>query len=345
MIKGYATLKGTNAYFERSKVVDSMIVEGENFSTSKLGLGTHLGNFSEEDSKLYQQAIRYALTNGINLIDTAVNYRGMISERDIGKVLTELIEEGLINREEIVISSKAGIIPGDGEIMLKPVDYLKTKFIDAGILKREDVYMYENLRLTMNPNYFQYALNLSREHMNIETIDIHYIHEPELSISVLGEDEFYKNLEKVIEFYEEQVEIGKIKEYGMATWDAFQIEEDKDLYLSLEKVMKVVEGINKNHNFKHIMLPYNLDRPEANKNKTQVVNGKRCTIIEAANHYGIKVNTSGSIGKAKGLKEGKTVRDYLEFICKTEGVNNILVGMKRIEHMKGNLLILKGLLS
>jgi len=345
MIKGHATIEGTNDYFKRLKMHDFMIVESENFNTSKMGIGTYLGDFSKEDSELYQQAINYALMNGINLVDTAVNYRGMISERDIGKVLTKLIEDGSIRREEIVISSKAGIIPGDGKIMLKPVDYLKTKFIDSGILKEEDVYMYKNLRLTMNPNYFDYALNLSRQHMNIETIDIYYIHEPELSISVLGEDKFYKNLEKVIDFYERKVSEGKIREYGMATWDAFQINKEKDCYLDLEKIMEIVVGINKHHHFKHIMLPYNMDKPEANMDKSQEVNGKRCTIIEAAQHYGIRVNTSGSIGRASGLKDGKTVHDYLEFICKTKGINNILVGMKKVEHMKENFLVMRDLLG
>ena len=41
----------------------------------KIALGTHLGDFSKEDSEKYVQAISYSLTNGINTIDGAINYR------------------------------------------------------------------------------------------------------------------------------------------------------------------------------------------------------------------------------------------------------------------------------
>ena len=55
----------------------------------------------------------HAFNNGINMIDTALNYRGMRSERDIGICLTKVIvDDGGLRREEIVIATKAGILPG-----------------------------------------------------------------------------------------------------------------------------------------------------------------------------------------------------------------------------------------
>ena len=56
-----------------------------------VALGTHLGNFSKEDSLKYVEAIKYAVRNGIYSIDGAINYRGMCSERDEGAALAELI--------------------------------------------------------------------------------------------------------------------------------------------------------------------------------------------------------------------------------------------------------------
>ena len=44
-----------------------------------VALGTHLGNFSKEDSLKYVEAIKYAVRNGIYSIDGAINYRGMCS--------------------------------------------------------------------------------------------------------------------------------------------------------------------------------------------------------------------------------------------------------------------------
>ena len=57
-----------------------------------VALGTHLGNFSKEDSLKYVEAIKYAVRNGIYSIDGAINYRGMCSERDEGVALAELRE-------------------------------------------------------------------------------------------------------------------------------------------------------------------------------------------------------------------------------------------------------------
>lgn len=103
MITGFADIKGTNAYFNSKDIVDGWIVSNDRYNYSRLGLGTFIGNFSSEDSELFREAISYALLNGINFIDTAINYRGMRSERDIGIALTKLIEEGMIERIAIPI--------------------------------------------------------------------------------------------------------------------------------------------------------------------------------------------------------------------------------------------------
>ena len=85
-----------------------------------VALGTHLGNFSKEDSLKYVEAIKYAVRNGIYSIDGAINYRGMCSERDEGVALAELMNYGIITREEVFISSKAGLLYGDISAKLPP---------------------------------------------------------------------------------------------------------------------------------------------------------------------------------------------------------------------------------
>jgi len=56
-------------------------------TVSTLGLGTYLGNADEADDLLYIEAIGKALVSGINLLDSAINYRCMRSERNIGAAL------------------------------------------------------------------------------------------------------------------------------------------------------------------------------------------------------------------------------------------------------------------
>ena len=51
------------------------------------------------------------LSGGINLIDTAINYRCQKAERTVGAVLKTLIHKYGINRDELFICTKNGYIP------------------------------------------------------------------------------------------------------------------------------------------------------------------------------------------------------------------------------------------
>lgn len=344
MLKGFADLYGTKDYFMNIHKSDNWIAKNDRFCYSKLGLGTYIGDFSDEHSRLFREAITFALLNGINFIDTAINYRGMRSERDLGLVLTKLIEEGIIKRNQVVISSKAGIIPGDGEIMLRPVDYLKEKLLDTGILDSEDVYIEETLRLTMSPKYFNYALDISRKHLNLETIDIYYIHEIELSMKHYGPEEFYRKLKGIITAYENMVSEGKIREYGMATWEAYQLNPGEDRYISLEKVMEVVESVTPNHHFKHLMVPVNLNMKECVENKSQSYKGEKLSIIECAEKFGLDVHVSGPLGQGEAANNS-TVKEYLTYLVNESGCCSYFIGSKRIEHIKENMEIIETILG
>ena len=342
MITGFADVKGTNDYFKNKEIIDGWIVSNGKYNYSRLGLGTFIGNFSDDDSELFREAISYALLNGMNFIDTAINYRGMRSERDIGIALTKLIEDGQIERKHVVISSKAGIIPGDGEIMLRPINYMQQKLIDTGILSTEDTYMEDTLWLTMNPKFYEYALEVSRSHLNIETIDIYYMHELELSMRHFGSTEFYRRLEGIISAYERMVDEGKIREYGMATWEAFQLNSNDKKYISLEKVMEIVNCVSKDHHFRHLMIPINLQMSEPVAQKTQRYKDEEFTIVECAKRYGIEVHSSGSIGQGEALNR-YTIKDYLSFLVNSK-CDSYFIGSKRIEHIKENVTIMENLL-
>lgn len=54
-------------------------------------------------------------TGGINVIDTAINYRYMKSERVVGAALRFLLEKEKIGREELFVCTKGGYIPEDAD--------------------------------------------------------------------------------------------------------------------------------------------------------------------------------------------------------------------------------------
>ena len=121
MLKNRATAEDTLAYARRhAELPGNFRPMLGGLSVSSVGIGTYLGEPDEETDQAYAQSIRSALLGGINLIDTAVNYRFQRGERTIGKVLGELVAAGELRREEVVVATKGGYVTFDGTMPPNP---------------------------------------------------------------------------------------------------------------------------------------------------------------------------------------------------------------------------------
>jgi len=102
-LKGMASTEGTNQFYNRSQYDENSALEvhHENFRTiqmpqgpvkiSSLGYGSYVGEPDDwTDYAMYDAIKQSVLSDGINHIDTAPNYRYMKSERVIGKILNTL---------------------------------------------------------------------------------------------------------------------------------------------------------------------------------------------------------------------------------------------------------------
>lgn len=336
MIEGHATIRGTDKFCEK---FPGLYRQTPYWISSAIGLGTHLGDMNTVDSQLYRDSLEYALMNGINIIDTAINYRGMLSERDIGFVLNKLMnEEGLLQRNEVIISTKADIIPGDIEAQLVPAEYLKKILLSQNIIRESDLNIVGYQRHVMNPKYYEFAIRESRKHLKIETIDIHYIHNPELSMKVLGEDSFYERLANLFAFYEETVLKGFIRYYGMAVWEEFLLNPDQSGYISLEKVMKIATHVGgEDHHFRFIQVPYNLVMNKAGCYKNQSIGKVLLSCFDAAKMLGLSITTSAPFGSSNAIKFGGNLQKLLTSFMKEKKIMSVMIGMKNKEHVKDNL--------
>ena len=96
-MKAHATKEGTFSYLKQfpNYSRDFYRFDGDVF-VSSLGLGTFRKEPYREENYIvnYKDAVKTAVLNGINLIDTAINYRYQTSEREIGEALKELFSEG-----------------------------------------------------------------------------------------------------------------------------------------------------------------------------------------------------------------------------------------------------------
>jgi aryl-alcohol dehydrogenase-like predicted oxidoreductase len=307
---------------------------------SRIAIGTHLGEMNDEDSLSYQESIDFALLHGINFIDTALNYRGMRSERDIGSVFSKLIQKKKqINRENIFLSTKAGIIPGDIDAQLRPDNYLQEILVGKGILQRSDIQIIDHHKHVMKPSYYEFAIEQSLKHMHVDYIDVHYIHNPEVSLRVLGDDAFYHKLQKLFAFYEQQVEKGFIRYYGLAVWSAFTDSPETSGYISLEKVMDVAHSVGgHSHHFRFIQTPFNHSNQIATTDLNQPVGGKWRTLLQAGEELGLHVTTSAPLDCGRlADRQQRTIDELMSFVLKTPGILSTMIGMRKIETVKKNL--------
>ena len=74
---------------------------------AKFGFGTYRVNTKNEE---HYKSLYRAITGGISLIDTSSNYNGGWSEVLIGNVLSDLINENKIKRDNITLITKGGYI-------------------------------------------------------------------------------------------------------------------------------------------------------------------------------------------------------------------------------------------
>ena len=102
--------------------------------------------------------------------------------------------------------------------------------------------------------------------------------------------------EKTFAGLERDRERGKLRSYGVATWNGFRSAADSEEFHSLERIVQTARDVGgDSHGFGFIQLPFNLAMPEAQTMVNQTVSGENLSTLEAAAKLGITVVASASI--------------------------------------------------
>ncbi len=310
---------------------------------SELGVGTYLGELDQRTSQGYRKVIKTALQRGINVVDTAIVYRYMKSERDIGEVLRE------VQRSQMVLSTKGGYVPYDVDSGIDPKDYFYENFVNTGIIKLEEMTPQGHY---LSANFIQWCLNKSLENMKTDYVDIYFLHNPEEQLNFFDRKVFNVKIRECFEYLESEVRRGRVRYYGLATWGGFRVSPASRQYLNLPELLGIAKEVaGQDHHFRFIQLPYNLGMLEAYTLKNQEVDGQKLSTLEACDRLGMYTYISASIyqGRVIGrvphelrgkLRVEKDVHASLQFVLSTSGVGTALVGMSRLEHLEENLQIL-----
>ena len=348
MTPGFATSDGTKEFAQNSSADKSNYKKFKNLTLSNVGIGTYLGDADDKTDELVINAVKQSVISGINVIDTAINYRSQKAERSIGKAISELIQEKKISRDQIFVSTKNGYMTNDADVNLGFWEYVKEEYSQKGIIKEGDVTSGYHC---MTPTYLSDQLDRSLKNLDLECVDLMYLHNPvEGQIKDISRGQFLENLKSVFELYEQKRDEGKIKFYGLATWECFRVSNGNPQYLSLEDSVDMARKIGgENHGFSFIQLPFNMYYDQALLAKNQPLGPENLSILEAAVNLGIGVFTSVPFMQGRLLAPGvmpdfnelKPSLRALQFIRSSPGVLSPLVGQKSSEHVSENLEIMK----
>src|SRR5438128_880196 len=221
MIEGFATPEGTQAYVRRhgARIVEEHFHGLDGCRVSSIGIGTYLGPEDAATDAGYRDAVTRAVLSGINVVDTAVNYRHQRSERAVGEALAALFSAGTVHREEVVIATKGGFVPFEGVVPPDPGRYIVDTYVRSGLLDPADLVGGCH---AMAPRYLMDQLDRSRKNLGLETIDIYYVHNPEMQLSEIDRPKVMNRIRAAFASLEEAVGAGKIRRYGTATWTGYR---------------------------------------------------------------------------------------------------------------------------
>jgi aryl-alcohol dehydrogenase-like predicted oxidoreductase len=347
-----ATTTGTRRFEARTtgRLADFQRTLPRNLAASALGMGTYLGDCTDAEDGAYARTIRAAIAAGVNVLDTAINYRCQRSERALGQAVVEAIASGEVRRDELIVCTKGGYVALDGTPPTSRHAYeqwLARELFATGLLTHEELVRGGH---AIAPRFLAHQLDRSRANLGLQTIDIYYLHNPEEQLLAVDRATFRQRLRAAFAWLEERATTGEIAAYGCATWNGFRVTPEHKQHLDLAELVALAREVGgTTHHFRAVQLPVSLAMPEAARLPTQPLGRKLVPLLEAADALGVGVVASAPLMQgrlAAGLPPEihalfpgcvTDAQRALRFASSLPGVSVVLAGMRRREHLAENL--------
>ena len=315
-LPGSATPEGTARYAARmvSQARHSSHMEHgygqfghSGLTTSRLGFGSYRVDMREPE---HREALKKALREGVNLIDTSTNYMDGDSERLVGSVLCELLKTGELTREEVVVVSKIGYVQGDN---LKQAEARER----AGRPYPDMVKYGEGIWHCIHPDFLNDQLTLSLDRLGLATLDVCLLHNPEYYLSEAAHHDggdltmvreiFYRRIEQAFAFLESQATAGRIRYYGVSSNTVTAHASDAEA-TSLSRMCDAARAAaaaqgKGRHHFAVLQCPMNLYEAGALVTPNAGVN-QRETVLDAAQREGIALLVNRPLNAMPTKKSG-----------------------------------------
>lgn len=324
MLSGHATPAATQTYAKAHPDLDYRLLAPEGLLVSPAGFG---GYRVDAESSAYHEALRYALENGVNLIDTSSNYGGGGSEELVGIVLRRLHDEGEVPRESVVVVSKGGYLQGQNY-------QISQQRKASGRPWPELVEYGEGLEHCIHPEFLEDQITRSLRRLQLETLDVYLLHNPEYYLNWAekqgidleqAEQEYYRRILEAFTYLEEEVAQGRIQRYGISS-NTFPAPAGTPGHTSLTRVWEIGQVIGPENHFQVIQLPMNLLETGA---ATEANQPEGDSVLAYARGKGLAVLVNRPLNAIQGSQLTRLAD------VKAEGVAHPDMVKKRIEKVVG----------
>lgn len=351
-VAGKATAAGTKRFADRfadSFGPDFYRSAPSHLLMSSIGMGTYLGECDDGEDARYVEALAAGIAHGLNVLDTAINYRCQRSERAVGRALRKAIDNGSVQRNEIVLCTKGGYVPLEGQPpgSRKEYDsYLNREYFNRKVMSRTDLVAGGHC---LKPHFLADQIERSRANLGVECIDVFYIHNPEQQLDSVASQKFRSMMSEAFAELESQVQAGRISSYGCATWNGFRVFAAAKNHLSLSDLVDIAKTVGgKSHHFRYVQAPVNLAMTEAIRIPTQQMNGKNAPLLDTARELGVSVVASAALMQgqlAQNLPDGvrslfpaltTDAQRAIAFV-RALPIATALVGTRSIRHLEENI--------
>lgn len=257
-------------------------------TVSRIGFGCYR---VDDQTPEHRAALDQAIESGCTLIDTSTNYTDGASERLVGEVLCGLQRRDPKRRAAVTVVSKIGYVQGQNMVLAMDRESKGRPFPDM-------VKYMDGCWHCIHPEFLADQLRRSRERLQLETLDVCLLHNPEYFLSDAqkrgaGElparrDAFYARLRDAFGFMEERVQAGDIRFYGVSSNSAVNPADDPEA-TSVSRMLEAATAAGgAGHHFRVLQIPMNLFESGGARVRNTGPDNSR-TALEAASEAGVGV--------------------------------------------------------
>ncbi len=352
MLVRNASNEGTNRYKDRFqfKLHPTHFRLHNDLWFSSLGTGIYLNEPDEGTASLCQEAVISALQLGCNYIDTSFSYKSLRSEQIVGQALGAAFARGIVSRDEVIVSARGGAIYFEGEYPTDAAAFVRKNLIEGRMAAADE--FAHGWHHCLSPRYLRHQFRQSLTNLGLGTLDIYFLHNPEVQRVERGPKTFAQRLMSAFIELEAQIETERLATYGLATIDGFRVRPDDPAYLSLEHLVELARDAGgSDHHFRYVSVPLNLAKRELLEFRNQTVRGNEMTLLEAASELNVVVLGAEALWHGElawhipdnvrlAIPEAETnAQAALQFVRSVPGLASAVVGMSKPKQVQENLAV------